>query len=55
MENKKILNEMSTDELVELILKEPYRIKEAFEATNDSSELYNALADKLYFLDRFRI
>ena len=47
MEDGKKLNEMTIDELVDLILKYPDRMNEVFRATEDLSELYDALEDEL--------
>ena len=47
MEDGKKLNEMTIDELVDLILKEPNRMNEIFRGTDDLQALYEALEDEL--------
>lgn len=47
MEDGKKLNEMTIDELVDLILKEPNRMNEIFRGTDDLQALYDALEDEL--------
>lgn len=47
MEVEKRLNEMSINELVDVILKNPDRMDEVFRATGDLSELYDALESEL--------
>ena len=47
MEVEKRLNEMSINELVDVILKNPDRMDEVFRATGDLSELYDALKSEL--------
>lgn len=47
MEVEKRLNEMSINELVNVILKNPDRMDEVFRATGDLSELYDALKSEL--------
>lgn len=47
MEVEKRLNEMSINELVDVILKNPDRMDEVFRATGDLSELYYALESEL--------
>lgn len=47
MEVEKKLNEMSINELVDVILKNPDRMDEVFRATGDLSELYDALESEL--------
>ena len=47
MEVEKRLNEMSINELVDVILKNPDRMDEVFRATGDLSELYGALESEL--------
>ncbi len=47
MKVEKRLNEMSINELVDVILKNPDRMDEVFRATGDLSELYDALESEL--------
>ena len=47
MEDEKKLNEMTIDELVDLILEEPNRMNEIFRSTDDLQALYDALEDEL--------
>ena len=47
MKDGKKLNEMTIDELVDLILKEPNRMNEIFRGTDDLQALYEALEDEL--------
>ena len=47
MEVEKRLNEMSINELVDVILKNPDRMDEVFRATGDLSELYDALESEI--------
>lgn len=48
MEDEKKLREMNIDELVDIILENPDRMDEVFRATEDLSELYNALESELF-------
>ena len=48
MENEKNLNEMSIDELIDVILKNPEKMDEVFRATDDLQELYDALESELF-------
>lgn len=48
MEDEKKLKEMNIDELVDIILENPDRMDEVFKATEDLSELYNALESELF-------
>lgn len=48
MDNERNLYEMSIDELVTIILKEPDRMDEVFRATSDLQALYEALKNEIY-------